>query len=136
MKKETQEAAREYWKRGQFGLEKAADTERAFLKGAKWQAERMFSEEDIDKAFDSGYEMLVSQKKYNDVLQEFKESLQQAKWQTERMYSQEEVKTLIDIINWYDDNSDVRPNFEIPEIKKGIALIDWFIDFEEQFKKK
>lgn len=58
------------------------------------------------------------------------------KWQVERMYSEEEVKTLIDIINWYDDNSDVRPNFEIPEIKKGIALIDWFIDFEEQFKKK
>ena len=59
-----------------------------------------------------------------------------AKWQSERMYSEDEVKTLIDIINWYDDNSDVRPNFEIPEIKKGIALIDWFIDFEEQFKKK
>lgn len=59
-----------------------------------------------------------------------------AEWQAERMYSEEEVKTLIDIINWYDDNSDVRPNFEIPEIKKGIALIDWFIDFEEQFKKK
>ena len=59
-----------------------------------------------------------------------------AKWQAGRMYSEEEVKTLIGIINWYDDNSDVRPNFEIPEIKKGIALIDWFIDFEEQFKKK
>jgi hypothetical protein len=59
-----------------------------------------------------------------------------AEWQAERMYSEEEVKTLIDIINWYDNNSDVRPNFEIPEIKKGIALIDWFIDFEEQFKKK
>ena len=59
-----------------------------------------------------------------------------AEWQAERMYSEEEVKTLIGIINWYDDNSDVRPNFEIPEIKKGIALIDWFIDFEEQFKKK
>ena len=59
-----------------------------------------------------------------------------ATWQAERMYSEEEVKTLIGIINWYDDNSDVRPNFEIPEIKKGIALIDWFIYFEEQFKKK
>ena len=59
-----------------------------------------------------------------------------ANWQANRMYSEEEVKTLIDIINWYDDNSDVRTNFEIPEIKKGIALIDWFIDFEEQFKKK
>ena len=59
-----------------------------------------------------------------------------AKWQAERMYSEEDMKTLIDIINWYDENSDVRPNFEIPEIKKGIALIDWFVEFEEQFKKK
>ena len=42
-----EEAAREYWKRGQFGLEKAADTERAFLKGGKWQAERMYSEEEV-----------------------------------------------------------------------------------------
>ena len=48
MNKETlEEAAREYWKRGQFGLEKAADTERAFLKGGKWQAERMYSEEEV-----------------------------------------------------------------------------------------
>jgi hypothetical protein len=51
--KETlEEAAREYWKRGQFGLEKAADTERAFLRGGLWQAERMYSEEDIRKAID------------------------------------------------------------------------------------
>jgi hypothetical protein len=48
MSKETlEEAAREYWKRGQFGLEKAADTERAFLKGAEWQQERMYSEEEV-----------------------------------------------------------------------------------------
>jgi hypothetical protein len=59
-----------------------------------------------------------------------------ANWQAERMYSEEDMKTLIDIINWYDENSDVCPNFEIPEIKKGVALIDWFVDFEEQFKKK
>jgi hypothetical protein len=32
-----EQAAREYWKRGQFGLEKPADTERAFYKGAMWQ---------------------------------------------------------------------------------------------------
>jgi hypothetical protein len=28
-------------------MKKAADTEMAFLKGAKWQAERMYSEEDM-----------------------------------------------------------------------------------------
>jgi hypothetical protein len=59
-----------------------------------------------------------------------------ALWQADRMYTEEDMKTLIDIINWYDENSDVCPNFEIPEIKKGVALIDWFVDFEEQFKKK
>ena len=48
MEKETlEEAAREYWKRGQFGLEKAADTERAFLKGGLWQAKRMYNEEEV-----------------------------------------------------------------------------------------
>ena len=48
MKEETlEEAAREYWKRGQFGLEKAADTERAFLKGGLWQTERMYYEEEV-----------------------------------------------------------------------------------------
>jgi hypothetical protein len=44
---ELREAAREYYKRGQLGFEKAADTEEAFLKGAKWQAERMYSEEEV-----------------------------------------------------------------------------------------
>ncbi len=44
-KQETlEEAAREYWRRGQFGLEKAADTETAFLKGAKWQQEQFKNE--------------------------------------------------------------------------------------------
>ena len=47
-KQETlEEAAREYYKRGQLGFEKAADTEMAFLKGAKWQQERMYSEEEV-----------------------------------------------------------------------------------------
>ena len=48
MEEETLEkAAREYWKRGQFGLEKAADTERAFLFGGLWMAERMYSQEEV-----------------------------------------------------------------------------------------
>ena len=57
MKNETvEEAAREYYKRGQFGFEKAADTEMAFLKGAKWQQERMYSEEELEVAFFEGRE--------------------------------------------------------------------------------
>lgn len=48
MNKETlEEAAHEYFKRGQLGFEKAADTEEAFLRGAKWQAEKMYSEEEV-----------------------------------------------------------------------------------------
>ena len=48
-----EEAAREYYKRGQLGFEKAADTEMAFIKGAKWQQERSYSEEEVlDLLFD------------------------------------------------------------------------------------
>jgi hypothetical protein len=47
-KQETlEEAAHEYFKRGQLGFEKASDTEEAFLKGAKWMQERMYSEEEV-----------------------------------------------------------------------------------------
>ena len=46
-----------------------------------------------------------------------------AKWQQETMYSEEEVDKLISIIEWYDNESDVRPDVEI---------FMWF----EQFKKK
>ena len=66
MKKETlEEAAREYWKRGQFGLEKAADTERAFLKGGLWQAERMYSEEEVIKLVDGAFHMYASSHRYD-----------------------------------------------------------------------
>jgi hypothetical protein len=57
-----------------------------------------------------------------------------AKWQEKRMYSEEEVKNFIKIIEWYDKNSDVRPNYT-PDIEERIGEIsmwDWF----EQFKKK
>ena len=57
MEEETLEkAAREYWKRGQFGLEKAADTERAFLFGGLWMAERMYSEEEVIKIVEKSRE--------------------------------------------------------------------------------
>ena len=53
-----------------------------------------------------------------------------AKWMQERMYSEEEVQNFIKIIEWYDDNSDVRPNWD--RIIDGLTMWDWF----EQFKKK
>ena len=49
-KQETlEEAAREYYKRGQLGFEKASDTERAFLNGAKWQQEQIGKSEFLQK---------------------------------------------------------------------------------------
>ena len=53
-----------------------------------------------------------------------------AKYQAERMYSEEDVQNLIKIIEWYDDNSDVRPNWD--RIIDGLTMFEWF----EQFKKK
>jgi hypothetical protein len=47
-KQETlEEAAHNYFIRGQLGFEKAADTATAFLRGGLWQAERRYSEEDM-----------------------------------------------------------------------------------------
>ena len=59
IKQETtlEEAAREYYKRGQLGFEKAADTERAFLRGGLWQSERSYSEEDVKNAFLDGWQL-------------------------------------------------------------------------------
>jgi len=70
-KKQTpEEAAHEYFKRGQLGFEKASDTEEAFLKGAKWQQERMYSEKDMRLAFEMGGNFQVTGMDYiDDVLE-------------------------------------------------------------------
>lgn len=61
---------REWWKQGaKYILEILGD--------------KKFSEEDIDKAFNTGVEMLDSPRKYNDVLEELKKSLQQTEWDVE-----------------------------------------------------
>ena len=73
--KETlEEAAREYYKRGQLGFEKAADTEMAFLKGAKWQQEQ---------------EKITTDDAYNEGFENGKH------WQQEKSYSEEEVKEIL-----------------------------------------
>ena len=55
MNKETlEEAARKYWWTGKNILQKSPDTEESFIAGAKWQAKRMYSEEDMEKAFTNG----------------------------------------------------------------------------------
>ena len=51
MKTELEEAAKKYTKGVDFGT---SNDYNAFIKGAEWQAERMYSEEDLRKAFFSG----------------------------------------------------------------------------------
>ena len=74
-KQETlEEAGREYYKRGQLGFEKASDTERAFLNGAKWQQERSYSEEDMIEfgKFIFKNTLLVNVKGVEGILEQFK----------------------------------------------------------------
>ena len=68
------DAAHEYFKRGQLGFEKASDTERAFLNGAKWQQERTYSEEDMIEfgKFIFKNTLLVNVKGVEGILEQFK----------------------------------------------------------------
>lgn len=84
-----------------------------WIEGAKWQQEQ---------------EKITTDDAYNEGFENGKH------WQQEKSYSEEEVKNLIKIIEWYDKESDVRPNYT-PDIEERIGEIsmwDWF----EQFKKK
>lgn len=47
-----------------------------------------------------------------------------------KKYSEEEVKKLIKIIEWYDEASDVRPDYD--KEADGLTLWEWL----EQFKNK
>ena len=78
LKQETlEEAGREYYKRGQLGFEKASDTERAFLNGAKWQQERSYSEEDMIEfgKFIFKNTLLVNVKGVEGILEQFKKKI-------------------------------------------------------------
>ena len=52
-----------------------------------------------------------------------------AGWQAKN--NKKDIEILIKIIEWYDDNSDVRPSYHTETIGE-ITMWDWF----EQFKKK
>ena len=54
-----------------------------FQKALEILGDKKFTENNIDEAFDAGYEMLDSPKNYNDVLKEFKESLEPTEWDVE-----------------------------------------------------
>ena len=54
-----------------------------FQKALEILGDKKFTENNIDEAFDAGHEMLDSPKNYNDVLKEFKESLEPTEWDVE-----------------------------------------------------
>jgi hypothetical protein len=46
---------------------------KSFIKGAKWQAERMYSEEDMKLAFETGRNFqLTGENNFNELIEQFK----------------------------------------------------------------
>ena len=68
-----EEAAREYYKRGQLGFEKAADTEMAFLKGVKWQQERSYNEEEVLDIIENAFQSSLLTNKKISILEWFEQ---------------------------------------------------------------
>lgn len=56
---------------------------KGFQKALELMGDKKFTEKDLDNAFECGYEMFDSTGKYNDILVEFKKSLQQNEWEVE-----------------------------------------------------
>ena len=79
-KKETlEEAAEKYWVKQPYN-------EDAFIEGAKWQQERMYSEEDMRKAYDQGiddsFDIGFSNKddaNFNEFIEQFKRKKKEKK---------------------------------------------------------
>ena len=75
VKQETlEEAAKKYWDKLSF--------QDAFIEGAKWQAERMYSEEDLKEAFKGGGKMSwtdIEQESQEPYYYDFKEWFKQFK---------------------------------------------------------
>ena len=79
-----------YWDRG---LDYQCGVISGFNKAMELNKDKLFTLADIEKAFDSGYEMLDSPKKYNDVLVEINKKLLQPteiEVEVEYMFSVEE----------------------------------------------
>jgi hypothetical protein len=71
MKKETlEEAAKEGYNNMPFGIG-LIKRRSVFLLGAKWQAERMYSEEDMRKAFYEGWILRGSGASFRDALEKW-----------------------------------------------------------------
>ena len=107
MKTELEEAAERLYDDNLFGYEKYRD---GFINGAKWQAERMYSEEELQQKIDAHLE--VAKDLWLSAIKEQK-----------RMYSEEEVVNIL--IKAYEDIGKRK-------IPNQVILASWF----KQFKKK
>ena len=81
MKKETlEEAAELYIQNGIYlNEQEKQQTEIAFYEGAKWQAERMYSEEDLREAFKQSRQCKIFKKDMPPVYEEFEDWFEQFK---------------------------------------------------------
>jgi hypothetical protein len=70
MKTELEEAAEKEYDDNLFDYEKYRD---GFIEGAKWQAEKMYSEEDMKLSFETGRNFqLTGEDNFNELIEQFK----------------------------------------------------------------
>ncbi len=70
MKTELEEAAEKEYDDNLFDYEKYRD---GFIAGAKWQAEKMYSEEDMKLSFETGRNFqLTGEDNFNELIEQFK----------------------------------------------------------------
>ena len=78
--KETpEEAAENYTKDGTKHYMEKTNVELGFIKGAKWQAERMYSEEDLREAFKQSRQVKIFEKDMPPVYESFEKWFEQEK---------------------------------------------------------
>jgi hypothetical protein len=72
MERLKQETLEEFAERLYPGIDRQVDR-MLFIKGAKWQAERMYSEEDMKLAFETGRNFqLTGENNFNELIEQFK----------------------------------------------------------------
>ena len=70
MKQEILEKAAEEWIKGFGGL---SNSKQSFIEGAKWQSQIMYSEEELKKAIEFGYQLRNNNKPINSGIDWVKE---------------------------------------------------------------
>jgi hypothetical protein len=79
-----------------------------FKKAVELMGDKKFTEDDLDNAFECGYEMFDSTGKYNDILVEFKKSLQQTEWDVEIVTRSKNIDELRESKEGFLNNNNMR----------------------------